>query len=100
MLHYILYNELTLENPCHQVVVPILIASTLVLSLIGVLVTNIANMDLGPKSKTPADIPELTSPAASAFSPSVFASSSTRAAMTSSARDSIVLVDQVWYESK
>ena len=80
---------------------PILIASTLVLSLIGVLVTNIANMDIGPKSKTPAEIPdELTSPAASAFSPSVFASSSTRAAMTSSARDSIVLVDQVWYESK
>ena len=53
----------------NQVVVPILIATSLVLSLIGVLVTNVSQMDVTPP-KSPAELPEL--PELSAPSPSAF----------------------------
>ena len=50
---------------------PILIASSLVLSLIGVLVTNVSQMDVTPP-KAPADLPELSAPSPSAFTMTEF----------------------------
>ena len=55
----------------NQVVVPILIATSLVLSLIGVLVTNVSQMDVTPP-KAPAELPELSAPSPSAFTMTEF----------------------------